>query len=60
MSVSVIVLTFYLTFCFSYEPGDVVMIQPQNPADSVQDFIKLLQLEPNQEFILESSESGKI
>jgi sulfite reductase alpha subunit-like flavoprotein len=31
-----------------YEPGDVCTIYPQNPDDDVQDFIKLLNLDPGQ------------
>ncbi|XP_072015905.1 NADPH-dependent diflavin oxidoreductase 1-like [Amphiura filiformis] len=40
----------------SYAPGDVVMIQPCNPSDTVDSFLQLLGLDPDQEFTLEPND----
>ena len=42
---------------FSYSPGDVVMIQPDNLDSVVDDFIQLLDLDPNK--ILKISKQDK-
>lgn len=39
-----------------YDPGDVVMIQPQNSEDSVQEFLTLMKLDPQQRFTLQQND----
>ncbi|BFZ20446.1 hypothetical protein BsWGS_23485 [Bradybaena similaris] len=39
-----------------YLPGDVVMIQPENMPDSVEEFLSLLGVSPEQQFILEQND----
>ncbi|XP_052831310.1 NADPH-dependent diflavin oxidoreductase 1 isoform X1 [Octopus bimaculoides] len=41
---------------FSYSPGDVLMVQPENSSESVQEFIECLQLDPNKLFILKQND----
>ncbi|KAM4697047.1 NADPH-dependent diflavin oxidoreductase 1 [Rhinophrynus dorsalis] len=36
-----------------FSPGDVVMIQPQNPPDDVQHFCDLLRLDPDRKIVIE-------
>ncbi|GFS22197.1 NADPH-dependent diflavin oxidoreductase 1 [Elysia marginata] len=40
----------------SYSPGDVVMIQPQNSADSVEKFLSILGLDPDKQFQLSQND----
>ncbi|XP_002732733.1 NADPH-dependent diflavin oxidoreductase 1 [Saccoglossus kowalevskii] len=40
----------------SYCPGDVAMIQPANLSDAVEDFLKLMQLDANQQFVLSQND----
>ncbi|XP_022327985.2 NADPH-dependent diflavin oxidoreductase 1-like [Crassostrea virginica] len=39
-----------------YNPGDVVMIQPQNSEDSVTEFIMLMKLDPQKRFTLQQND----
>ncbi|CAG5115516.1 unnamed protein product [Candidula unifasciata] len=39
-----------------YLPGDVVMIQPENMPDSVEEFLSLLGVDPEQQFVLEQND----
>ncbi|XP_061164721.1 NADPH-dependent diflavin oxidoreductase 1-like [Saccostrea echinata] len=39
-----------------YRPGDVVMIQPQNSAESVEEFLTLMKLDPQQKFTLQHND----
>ncbi|KAL2297930.1 hypothetical protein Nmel_016885 [Mimus melanotis] len=41
-----------------FSAGDVVMIQPQNCPEDVQQFCQLLRLEPHRHFVLEPTEPG--
>ncbi|XP_077045147.1 NADPH-dependent diflavin oxidoreductase 1 isoform X3 [Agelaius phoeniceus] len=41
-----------------FSAGDVVMIQPQNCPEDVQQFCQLLRLEPHRRFVLEPTEPG--
>lgn len=34
------------------------MIQPENPPDAVDEFIELLNLDPNKKFVLEQNDPG--
>lgn len=43
---------------FSHAEGEVLMVQPENMEDTVKDFIKLLNLNPERMFTLESTEPG--
>ena len=36
------------------------MIQPCNPSDTVDDFLELLGLDPDQEFSLQANDPGKL
>ena len=51
-----------MSVCFrcSYAPGDVVMIQPCNPSNTVAEFLQLLGLDPDQQFTLQPNDPGKI
>ncbi|GAB1606870.1 NADPH-dependent diflavin oxidoreductase 1 isoform X1 [Argonauta hians] len=40
----------------SYHPGDVLMVQPENSEESVQEFLECLQLDANQSFMLEPND----
>ncbi|KAK3755557.1 hypothetical protein RRG08_012779 [Elysia crispata] len=40
----------------SYSPGDVVMIQPQNSPDTVDEFISMLNLDPHRRFKLQQND----
>lgn len=42
-----------------FSAGDVVMIQPQNQPEDVQQFCQLLCLEPHRRFVLEPTEPGR-
>lgn len=42
-----------------FSAGDVVMIQPQNCPEDVQQFCQLLRLEPHRRFVLEPTEPGR-
>ncbi|XP_041908363.1 NADPH-dependent diflavin oxidoreductase 1 isoform X7 [Corvus kubaryi] len=42
----------------TFSAGDVVMIQPQNCPEDVQQFCQLLRLEPHRHFVLEPTEPG--
>lgn len=42
-----------------FNAGDVVMIQPQNCLEDVQQFCQLLCLEPHRRFVLEPMEPGR-
>ncbi|NXR19828.1 NDOR1 oxidoreductase, partial [Cinclus mexicanus] len=42
----------------TFSAGDVVMIQPQNCPEDVQQFCQLLHLEPHRHFVLKSTEPG--
>ncbi|NWR48887.1 NDOR1 oxidoreductase, partial [Regulus satrapa] len=42
----------------TFSAGDVVMIQPQNCPEDVQQFCQLLHLEPHRRFVLEPTEPG--
>ena len=46
-------------FFYSYTPGDVVMIQPCNSSESVDAFLQLLGLNPDQEFSLQPNDPGR-
>lgn len=41
---------------FKYSPGDIIMVQPENHEDSVQEFIECLGLDPNKYFILKQND----
>ncbi|RUS69230.1 hypothetical protein EGW08_023009 [Elysia chlorotica] len=41
----------------SYSPGDVVMVQPQNSPDTVDEFISMLNLDPDRRFQLEQNDA---
>jgi len=42
-----------------YSPGDVVMIQPRNHPDNVEEFIDFLQLNADKTFILQQNDPGR-
>nr|XP_013809939.1 PREDICTED: NADPH-dependent diflavin oxidoreductase 1 isoform X3 [Apteryx mantelli mantelli] len=42
----------------TFSAGDVVMIQPQNSPEDVQQFCQLLRLDPDRHFVLKPSEPG--
>lgn len=42
-----------------FNAGDVVMIQPQNCPEDVQQFCQLLRLEPHRRFVLQPTEPGR-
>lgn len=42
-----------------FSAGDVVMIQPQNCPEDVQQFCQLLRLDPDRRFVLKPTEPGK-
>ncbi|NXH87138.1 NDOR1 oxidoreductase, partial [Edolisoma coerulescens] len=42
----------------TFSAGDVVMVQPQNCPEDVQQFCQLLRLEPHRRFVLEPTEPG--
>lgn len=46
------------TACFSYDPGDVAVICPQNHPECVEDFISYMGLDGSQMFILHPAEDG--
>ena len=39
---------------FNHKPGDVLMVQPQNLEDHVEEFLSVLKLDPEKKFYLES------
>ncbi|XP_078498271.1 NADPH-dependent diflavin oxidoreductase 1 [Lissotriton helveticus] len=41
-----------------FSAGDVVMIQPQNPPGDVEQFCRLLRLDPNRKFLLKPNDAG--
>ena len=43
----------------SHSAGDVLMVQPQNVSSAVDDFISLLHLNPDQQFVLEEGDPGE-
>ena len=43
-----------------YSPGDVLMIQPHNMADTVEEFMDLLHLTPDAQFTLQQNDPGTI
>ena len=49
-----------LRLCCSHAAGDVLMVQPSNLPDVVQEFITHLALEPDQLFLLEQNDPGKL
>lgn len=53
-----------MCICFTtgivFEAGDVLMIQPQNMSDTVQEFLKLLHLDPTTSFYLETSDPDAV
>jgi len=53
------VLTSYNYFSCSHSAGDVLMVQPSNLADVVQEFIAHLALEPEKKFLLEQNDPGE-
>ena len=48
-----------LLLCCSHSAGDVLMVQPSNLPDVVQEFIDHLALTPDQLFRLEQNDPGK-
>lgn len=42
-----------------FSAGDVVMIQPQNCPENVQQFCQLLRLDPDRSFLLKPTEPGR-
>lgn len=42
-----------------YSAGDVVMVQPQNCPEDVQQFCQLLHLDPDRHFVLKPTEPGR-
>ena len=48
-----------LSVMFSYSPGDVLMIQPHNMADTVDEFMDLLHLTPDAQFTLQQNDPGR-
>lgn len=51
-------LEFNPAFYLTYQPGDVVMICPQNSPSDVDNFIKLFKLDPNEKFILKKEDTS--
>ena len=47
-----------MTVLSSHSAGDVMMVQPRNLLDVVQEFIALLALLPDQLFLLEQNDPG--
>lgn len=45
---------------FSHSAGDVLMVQPSNLPDVVQEFIAHLALKPDQMFVLEQNDPGEL
>ena len=43
---------------FSYSPGDVAMVAPQNMADTVDDFISYFNINPDQLIHLHQNDQG--
>ena len=43
---------------YSHSAGDVLMMKPQNIASAVDEFIDLMQLNPDQKFTLEQNDEG--
>ena len=43
---------------FSYNPGDVLMVQPSNLPRMVKEFMAFLKLDPNQKFCVSSADPG--
>ncbi|XP_066952117.1 NADPH-dependent diflavin oxidoreductase 1 isoform X2 [Macrobrachium rosenbergii] len=43
---------------YNYKPGDVLMVQPQNLEEHVDEFISVLSLDPEKKFYLERSETN--
>lgn len=41
-----------------YKPGDVLMVQPSNMRDSIDEFVRLLNLEPERRIVLTSNDSN--
>ena len=46
-------------FSCSHSAGDVLMVQPSNLVDVVQEFIAHLALEPEKKFFLEQNDPGE-
>ena len=44
--------------CSSHSTGDVLMVQPSNLADVVEEFFTFFALDPNQTFLLEQNDPG--
>ena len=47
-------------FLFRYSPGDVLMIQPQNSDETVQEFIDLFGLQGDTQFTLIQNDPGTV
>jgi sulfite reductase alpha subunit-like flavoprotein len=45
--------------CCSYNPGDVLMIQPRNPARHVDTILRLFSLDPNALLRVEQNDPGE-
>lgn len=45
-------------FMFRYEPGDVVMIQPENSTSAVEEFLQLLNLNRNKVVKISKRDNG--
>ena len=45
---------------FSYTPGDVVMIQPENIESVVDEFIQLLNLDENKILVISKQDKGNL
>ena len=52
-------LHFCLTFTPRYDPGDVLMVAPKNMPDTVDEFLKLLNLNPETSFSLTQNDPGR-
>ena len=60
LSHKVLHLLYSFFFPFSHSAGDVLMMKPQNIASAVDEFIDLMQLNPDQKFTLEQNDEGTI
>ncbi|XP_013410123.1 NADPH-dependent diflavin oxidoreductase 1-like [Lingula anatina] len=50
-------ITFDISDCnIKYSPGDVLMVQPRNMTDVVDEFIQYLNLDPNKQFVLKEND----
>lgn len=49
----------FVFFCCSHSAGDVLMVQPSNLPDVVQEFMNHLALEPKKMFYLEQNDPGE-